>query len=59
MPVRNAQARWEGDLKGGSGTMRLGSGAYEGKYSFGSRFEEDPGANPEVSRKIRVRIRKS
>jgi osmotically inducible protein OsmC len=27
--------------------MRLGSGAYEGKYSFGSRFEEDPGANPE------------
>jgi osmotically inducible protein OsmC len=27
--------------------MKLGSGAYEGKYSFGSRFDEDPGANPE------------
>ncbi|MCL7991202.1 MAG: peroxiredoxin, partial [marine benthic group bacterium] len=27
--------------------MRLGSGAYEGKYSFGSRFEEAPGTNPE------------
>jgi osmotically inducible protein OsmC len=47
MPVRKANARWEGDLKGGAGTMKLGSGAYEGKYSFGSRFEEDPGTNPE------------
>ncbi len=47
MPVRHAQARWQGSLKEGSGTMKLGSGAYEGKYSFGSRFEEDPGANPE------------
>jgi osmotically inducible protein OsmC len=27
--------------------MQLESGAYEGKYSFGSRFEEDPGTNPE------------
>ena len=27
--------------------MKLESGAYEGKYSFGSRFEEDPGTNPE------------
>jgi len=47
MPVRNASARWEGDLKGGSGTMKMGSGAYEGKYSFGTRFQEDPGTNPE------------
>lgn len=47
MPVRNASAVWEGDLKGGGGTMKLGSGAYEGKYSFGSRFEENPGTNPE------------
>ena len=47
MPVRNASARWEGDLKGGSGSMKMGSGAYEGKYSFGSRFEENPGTNPE------------
>lgn len=47
MPVRNASARWEGGLKDGSGNMKLGSGAYEGKYSFGSRFEEAPGTNPE------------
>jgi osmotically inducible protein OsmC len=44
---RKADAHWQGDLKDGRGTMRLGSGAYEGKYSFGSRFEEAPGTNPE------------
>jgi osmotically inducible protein OsmC len=27
--------------------MKLGSGAFEGKYSFGTRFEEAPGTNPE------------
>ena len=27
--------------------MKTGSGAYEGGYSFGSRFEEAPGTNPE------------
>jgi lipoyl-dependent peroxiredoxin len=47
MPVRKASAAWEGGLKDGNGTMRLGSGAFEGKYSFGSRFEEAPGTNPE------------
>lgn len=47
MPVRSASAVWKGDLKGGGGTMKLESGAYEGKYSFGSRFEQDPGTNPE------------
>ncbi|HEX3724976.1 MAG TPA: OsmC family protein [Pirellulales bacterium] len=47
MPLRNAQAVWEGDLKSGKGTMRLGSGAYEGAYSFSSRFEEGKGTNPE------------
>ena len=47
MPVRSASARWEGNLKDGKGTMRMQSGAYEGKYSFGSRFEQDPGTNPE------------
>ena len=47
MPVRNARAAWEGGLKGGKGTMALGSGAFEGAYSFGSRFEEAGGTNPE------------
>ncbi|HVR98621.1 MAG TPA: OsmC family protein [Thermoanaerobaculia bacterium] len=47
MPVRKANAVWEGDLKGGKGTVALGSGAYQGPYSFGSRFEEATGTNPE------------
>ena len=47
MPKRNAQAVWEGDLKGGKGNMRFGSGAFDGAYSFGSRFEEGTGTNPE------------
>jgi osmotically inducible protein OsmC len=47
MITRKAEARWEGELKTGSGTVRLGSGAFEGKYSFGTRFEGAPGTNPE------------
>lgn len=47
MPVRNASAEWRGNLIDGQGTMALGSGAYEGKYSFASRFEAGPGTNPE------------
>jgi lipoyl-dependent peroxiredoxin len=47
MPVRKANAVWEGDLKGGNGKISLGSGAFEGRYSFGSRFEEAGGTNPE------------
>jgi osmotically inducible protein OsmC len=47
MPVRSAEARWEGSLSEGRGTMAFGSGAFEGQYSFGSRFEEGTGTNPE------------
>ena len=47
MAVRTADAQWEGSLQDGTGTMRLGSGAFEGRYSFASRFEEGPGTNPE------------
>ncbi len=47
MPTRNADATWEGDLKGGKGTMRLAGGAYQGPYSFASRFESGQGTNPE------------
>jgi osmotically inducible protein OsmC len=47
MPARNAEAVWEGDLKQGHGTVKLGSGAFEGKYSFTSRFESGTGTNPE------------
>jgi lipoyl-dependent peroxiredoxin len=47
VPKRTANARWEGSLQEGSGTMRMASGAYEGPYSFQSRFEEGDGTNPE------------
>jgi len=47
MPVRNAEATWNGNLKEGNGSVKLGSGAFEGKYSFGTRFENAPGTNPE------------
>jgi osmotically inducible protein OsmC len=47
MPARKADARWEGSLQEGQGTMRLGGGAYEGPYSFKSRFEDGNGTNPE------------
>ena len=47
MPVRSADAQWEGALQDGKGQMRFGSGAFEGQYSFSSRFEEGTGTNPE------------
>ena len=47
MPVREAEAKWEGALSDGKGRMAFGSGAFEGHYSFGSRFEEGEGTNPE------------
>lgn len=47
MAVRNAEAEWKGTLKEGAGTMKLGSGSYEGPFSYASRFEEGPGTNPE------------
>jgi osmotically inducible protein OsmC len=47
MAKRNASAVWEGGLKGGHGAMRMSTGAFEGPYSYASRFEEGPGTNPE------------
>ena len=47
MPVRTAEAEWKGNLSRGSGQMKLGSGAFEGSFSFPSRFEDGPGTNPE------------
>jgi osmotically inducible protein OsmC len=47
MPVRKAEAEWTGGLRDGSGRVKLGSGAFEGNYSFGSRFENAKGTNPE------------
>src|ERR1051325_7138357 len=48
MPTRKAEAEWKGNLAQGSGTLKVGSGAFEGPYSFKSRFEEGESAtNPE------------
>ncbi len=47
MPVRTSSAEWKGSLKEGAGTMKLGSGAYEGPFTYASRFETGPGTNPE------------
>lgn len=47
MTTRTSFAEWKGNLKEGSGTMKLASGAYEGPYTFASRFEEGKGTNPE------------
>ena len=47
MPIRKAHARWEGSLKEGKGKVEFGNGAFEGPYSFASRFESGAGTNPE------------
>lgn len=46
MPVRKASAVWNGGLKGGNGSFR-GETGLSGSYSFGSRFENASGSNPE------------
>jgi osmotically inducible protein OsmC len=45
---RSANAVWKGNLKEGTGTFGVQSGAIENqKYSFRTRFEDAPGTNPE------------
>ncbi|MDB4917317.1 MAG: Osmotically inducible protein [Gemmatimonadetes bacterium] len=46
MPTRTASAKWEGGLKGGNGSFK-GQTGLGGSYSFGSRFEDAVGSNPE------------
>src|SRR6202051_453160 len=45
MPAKGA-AEWKGGLKSGTGTFTAGD-SISGEYSFKSRFEDGPGANPE------------
>ncbi len=47
MLIRKSTAQWEGNLKNGKGQMSLGSGSFEGAYTFGTRFENVKGLNPE------------
>ena len=47
MAIRTSDAEWRGPVSGGEGSVKLGSGAFEGRYSFASRFEDGAGTNPE------------
>lgn len=47
MPTRRANATWEGGLQGGTGSFAGESGVIQGAYSFGSRFGDAGGTNPE------------
>jgi osmotically inducible protein OsmC len=47
MATRNAAAEWQGDLRSGSGTFEGASGVISGTFSFKTRFEDEPGTNPE------------
>jgi osmotically inducible protein OsmC len=45
---RKASAEWKGGLKDGKGTISTDSGVLANtQYSFGTRFEEGKGTNPE------------
>ena len=46
MPTSKASAIWKGGLKGGTGSYKGDSGI-SGAYSFGSRFADAGGTNPE------------
>jgi osmotically inducible protein OsmC len=47
MAVRTGEAVWQGDLRSGKGTVKVGKAFYEGSYTFASRFEDGSGTNPE------------
>jgi len=47
MPTSTGKGHWQGTLREGRGTIALGTGAYEGPYTFASRFETGSGTNPE------------
>ena len=47
MIVRSSEAEWNGNLREGQGSVKLGSGAFSGPYSFRSRMEHGTGTNPE------------
>jgi osmotically inducible protein OsmC len=45
--TRSASVHWEGDISHGKGTVATESGLVKAGYSFGTRFSNDPGTNPE------------
>lgn len=47
MSVRTSEAQWDGTLKEGKGRFWTKSGEIAGVFAYPTRFEEDPGTNPE------------
>src|SRR6202142_1315274 len=47
MPTRTSDAEWQGTLREGRGHMRFGGGAYDGAFTWASRFSDGGGTNPE------------
>ncbi|HLJ55904.1 MAG TPA: OsmC family protein [Chthonomonadaceae bacterium] len=47
MPARTADAEWRGNLTEGKGEIKLGSGAFHGRYDWRSRSADGDGTNPE------------
>lgn len=47
MAKRKAKAVWKGGISNGTGTMALGSGAFEGSFAVNTRMGDEPGTNPE------------
>ena len=47
MAERKATAEWNGSLAEGAGKIALGSGLFEGAFSFATRMGDEPGTNPE------------
>lgn len=47
MAIRIAKAAWQDTVSKGKGAVELGSGAFKGAYSYGSRFADEKGTNPE------------
>ncbi len=47
MAIRKANAVWQGKLVTGKGKVAVESKLFDGPYSFGTRFEEEKGTNPE------------
>src|SRR5260370_17336178 len=47
MTAGNGRAEWHGNVQDGAGTVTVGNGVFEGAYSYGSRFGEEEGTNPE------------
>ncbi len=45
--TRTADVHWEGNISHGKGTIKAESGLVTAGYSFGTRFSNEPGTNPE------------